>query len=346
MKLSAEQLPNFLARPENFKPVFFLSGEEPLQMMEAADAIRAAAQQRGYTERDILQVDNKFSWSSLLHSSNALSLFSEKKILDLRLSTATPGIAGSKALREYLANIPTDKVLLIQTDKLDARSKNTVWVKALDKAGVMVQVWKLSPVQTLGWVAKRMRQHNLQPSQDAVSFLATCIEGNLLAAVQEIKKLHLLYGAGEISLEQVQASVSDSSRFSIFDLSDAVMIGNKQRIQHITHHLQQEGAAIPLVLWTLSNLSRQLYDASFQLKQGVNEASIIRKTPYPQQKNFSVALQRSKYSDNWRVILLKSAEIDRLSKGLSEEGNKGVGRIWAELLQLALLLAGTQLMPL
>ena len=346
MKLSAEQLPNFLARPENFKPVFFLSGEEPLQMMEAADAIRAAAQQLGYTERDILQVDNKFSWSSLLHSSNALSLFSEKKILDLRLSTATPGIAGSKALREYLANIPTDKVLLIQTDKLDARSKNAVWVKALDKAGVMVQVWKLSPAQTLGWVAKRMRQYNLQPSQDAMSFLTISIEGNLLAAVQEIKKLHLLHGEGEISLEQVQASVSDSSRFSIFDLSDAVMIGNKQRIQHIIHHLQQEGSAIPLVLWTLSNLSRQLYDANFQLKQGVNEATIMRKIPYPQQKNFRVALNRSKQRDNWQAILLKNTKIDRLSKGLSEEGNKGVDRIWAELLELALLLAGTQLMLL
>ena len=346
MKLSADQLPNFLARPENFKPVFFLSGEEPLQMMEAADAIRTAAQQLGYTEREILQVDNKFSWNSLLQSSSALSLFSEKKILDLRLSTATPGVAGSKALREYLANIPTDKVLLIQTDKLDARSKNAVWVKALDKAGVMIQIWKLSPAQTLGWVANRMRQHHLQPSQDAVTFLATCIEGNLLAAVQEIKKLHLLYGEGQISLEQVQASVSDSSRFSIFDLSDAVMIGDQQRIQHITHHLQQEGAAIPLVLWTLSNLSRQLYDASFQLKQGVNEATLMRKIPYPQQKNFQVALQRSKQSDNWQAILLKNTEIDRLSKGLSEEGNKVVSRIWAALLELALLLAGVPLMLL
>lgn len=343
MKLSADQLPHFLARPENFRPVFFLSGEEPLQMMEAADVIRTTAQQHGYTERDVLQVDNKFSWNSLLHSSSALSLFSEKKIIDLRLSTATPGVAGSKALRAYLANLPIDKVLLIQTDKLDARSKSAVWVKALDNAGVMIQIWKLSPAQTLGWVAKRLRQHNLQPSQDAVNFLTERIEGNLLAGAQEIKKLHLLYGDGDISLEQVQVSVSDSSRFSIFDLSDAVMLGNAQRIQYITHHLQQEVAPLPLVLWTLSNLSRQLYDACFQLKQGINEATILRKIPYPQQKNFRVALQRLKYPVDWQTILLKNTKIDRLLKGLSEEGNKSVSRIWAELLELALLLTGMRL---
>lgn len=346
MKLSAEQLPNFLARQENFKPVFFLSGEEPLQMMEAADIIRSTAHQLGYTEREILQVDKHFSWNSLLQSSNALSLFNDKKILDLRLPNASPGVAGSKVLREYLSNIPSDRVLLIQTDKLDARSKNAAWVKALDKAGVMIQVWKLSPAQTLGWVAKRLRQHQLQPSQDAVRFLAERIEGNLLAAVQEIKKLQLLYGVGEISLEQVQVSVSDSSRFSIFDLSDAVMIGDGKRIQHVLHHLQQEGAAIPLVLWSLSNLSRQLYSASFQLQQGENEAVIMRQIPYPKQKNFKVALQRLKYTKNWDIILLKNAEIDQLSKGLSEEGNKGVGRIWAQLLELALLLSSIQLMLL
>ncbi len=346
MKLSVEQLPNFLSRPENFKPVFFLSGEEPLQMMEAADAIRSTAQQLGYTEREILHVDNSFSWSRLSQSSNALSLFSEKKILDLRLSNATPGLAGSKALREYLAHIPSDKILLIQTDKLDAHSKSAAWVKALDNAGVMIQIWKLSPAQTVGWVANRMRQYQMQASQEAVHFLTERIEGNLLAANQEIQKLHLLYGAGDISLEQVQAAVSDSSRFSIFDFSDAVMLGNPQRIQHVLHHLQQEDIAIPLVLWTLSNLSRQLYNACFQLQQGANMAGVIKQIPYPQQKKFQVALQRLKYHTDWTTILAKNAEIDRLSKGLSETANKGSSRIWANLLELALLLAGIQLISL
>jgi DNA polymerase-3 subunit delta len=342
VKLSVEQLPAFLARKENFKPVFFLSGEEPLQMMEAADAIRLAAQQQGYTEREILQVDNKFNWNSLLQSSNALSLFSEKKILDLRLMNAKPGIAGSKVLREYVSNLPSDKVLLIQMDKLDFRSKQAVWVKALDAAGVMIQVWKLSPQQTLVWVNKRMQQHKLRPTEDAVRFLADRIEGNLLAGAQEVKKLQLLYHEGEIGLEQVQASVSDSSRFNIFDLSNAVMLGDSQRIQHILYSLQQEGAAIPLVLWTLSNLSRQLYDVCYQLDNGGNEATIMRNIPYPQQKNFQIALQRMRYTADWHIILEKNASIDRLSKGQSEEGNKGVGRVWAGLLELSLLLSGVQ----
>ena len=346
MRLSVEQLPHFLARAENFKPVFFLSGEEPLQMMEAADAIRSTAQQLGYTEREILQVDNGFNWNCLLESSNALSLFSEKKILDLRLSNATPGVAGSKVLREYLANIPNDKILLIQTDKLDARAKNAAWVKALDKAGVMIQVWKLSPAQTSLWVANRIRQYGMRVNQDAVHFLSERIEGNLLAAAQEIQKLHLLYGAGDISLAQVQASVSDSSRFNVFDFSDAIMLGDSKRIWHILQHLQQEGVAIPLVLWILSNLSRQLYNACFQLKQGVNRTDILNQIPYPQRKKFQIALQRLQYNTNWNAILAKNAEIDRLSKGLSEEGYCGSDRLWANLLELALLLAGIQVISL
>ncbi|MCK5809909.1 MAG: DNA polymerase III subunit delta [Cocleimonas sp.] len=345
MQLKIDQLPNFLLRKENFKPVFFLSGEEPLQMMEAADMIRSTAQGLGFTEREILQVDNSFSWNELFQSSNALSLFSEKKILDLRMANAKPGAAGGKALREYVNRPPDDKVLLIQMDKLDFRSKNTAWVKALDKAGVMIQVWKLSPPQTLGWVANRLRKKNMQPSQDAVRFLTERIEGNLLAAAQEINKLHLLHGEGEISVAQVQASVSDSSRFSTFDLSDAVMIGDTKRVQHVLHVLQQENAAIPLVLWTLSNLSRQLYEACYQLEKGASEAAIIHKIPYPQQKNFRIALQRLKAHADWQLILQQNADIDRLSKGLSEGGNKGMGRVWAGMLELSLLLSGIQLIP-
>jgi DNA polymerase-3 subunit delta len=344
MKLSIEQLPHFLARKENFKPVFFLSGEEPLQMMEAADAIRATAQQLGYTEREILQVDKSFSWHRLFQSSNALSLFSEKKILDLRLSNAKPGITGSKALRDYVSNLPADKMLLIQTNKLDFSSKNAAWVKALDAAGVMIQVWKLSPAQTVGWVANRMRQHKLQPTQDAVHFLTERIEGNLLAAAQEVDKLYLLHGEGEISLPQVQASVSDNARFGIFDLSDAVMLGDTKRILHVVQTLQQEDAAIPLVLWTLTKVSRQLYDACYQLKKGVNETDILRKIPYPQQKNFQIAFSRLRYSTDWQAVLLKNIDIDRLSKGLSESGNKGNARIWAGLLELSLLLSGVQIL--
>jgi DNA polymerase-3 subunit delta len=343
MKLFVEQLPNFLARKENFKPVFFLSGEEPLQMMEAADAIRVAAQQLGYTEREVLQVDTTFNWNRLSEASRELSLFSEKKILDLRLVNAKPGLAGGKALREYVSNIPRDKILLIQTGKLDSSSKNAVWVKALDNAGVMIQVWKLSLTKTIGWVANRMKQRNLQPTQNAVRFLTERIEGNLLAAAQEIDKLHLLYGQGDINLQQVQASVSDSSRFSIFDLSDAVLLGDVKRILHVIKTLEQEDAAIPLVLWTLSNTSRQLYDACYQLKQGESEAVILRKIPYPQQKHFRVALYRLKDKADWQVIFQKNAEVDRLFKGVSEEGNKGVVRVWSGLLALSFLLAGIQI---
>ncbi|MCK5901508.1 MAG: DNA polymerase III subunit delta [Cocleimonas sp.] len=346
MKVSAEHLPQFLEQPRNFKPIFFLSGEEPFQIMESADLIRQKAVQLGYTEREIFHVENaRFNWGQLAMSSSALSLFSDKKVLDVRLSNAKPSKEGVATLIRYAEHLPDDKVLIIQMGKLDYRAKNTKWVKALDRVGVMIQVWVLSPAKTLNWVAKRLRQFQLNPSQEAVRFLTERVEGNLSAAAQEVDKLQLLYGKGNLSLEQVQYAVSDSSRFNIFDLSTPVMIGDIVRVQHILRYLQQEGAAIPLVLWTLSNLARQLYDACFQLKQGANKAQIIGKIARPQQQHFQTALHRlNRPATNWQAILSLNGKIDRLSKGLEEGGNKGVSRIWTSLLALALLLSGVQIL--
>lgn len=340
MRLSPEQLPAFLDKSDNLPPVFLLSGEEPLQLMEAADAIRAASIKHGFDEREIMHVDTGFSWNSLAVSSNTLSLFSEKKLLDLRLGNNKPGKPGSDAIRGYLSHIPDDKILLIQAEKMDARSRNAAWVKAIDQAGVVTQVWKLSPAQTMGWVARRMRQQGMKPSQDAVHFLTERIEGNLLAAVQEINKLSLLFGQTEIDFKQVQAAVSDSSRFTIFDLSTAIMLGDSNRVQHIMHHLQQEDVPVQLVLWTISDLSRHLYEANFQMRQGVVDRTIVNKQPKPRQQAFSVALKRVKTGMDWDEILLANSEIDRLSKGVGEIDNKGVLRVWAGLLDLALLLSG------
>jgi DNA polymerase-3 subunit delta len=244
-----------------------------------------------------------------------------------------------------MQNPPTDKVLLIQMARLVGSARNAAWVKAIEKNGVVIQVWDLSPPQTMAWVAKRMRAEGMRPSNDAVRLLTERVEGNLLAATQEISKLKLLFGddkGGEIVIEdkQVLESVSDSSRFSIFDLSNAVMMGDVQRIQHIHHNLKEEGAPVQLMLWTLSDLSRQLYNASFSLKNGVTASQILAKMPRPRQKPFQVAMQRMQNAD-WVSILKKNSEIDRLSKGQGDIANKGLGRVWSDLLELALILAGT-----
>ncbi len=353
MRLNSDQLASYLQQNKNAPTVFLLTGDEPYQMMEAADAVRSYAQQAGYSERELLHADNSFKWGELTGVSNSLSLFSEKKLIDLRIEMKSPGKAGSQAIREYMENVPEDKILLIQTPKLIGAARNAAWVKAIDKQGVVVQVWELSAPQTMAWISKKMRQLGMRATPDAVRLLTERVEGNLLAAFQEINKLKLLFQVGVdsqtpqtetlIDEEQVLAAVSDSSRFSIFDLSNAVMAGDLPRVQHIHHNLKEEGVPIQLILWTLSDLSRQLYNASFQVRNGMTASQVVAKMPRPRQRPFQIALTRM-HGTNWSAILKKNSEIDRLSKGQGEIANKGLGRVWSELLELALMLAGTELM--
>jgi len=353
MRFNSDQLASYLQQngnQANTPTVFLLTGDEPYQLMEAADAVRAHALQTGYSERDVLHADNSFKWGELNGVSNSLSLFSEKKLIDLRVETKTPGKAGSQAIRDYMENLPQDKILLIQTPKLAAAARNAAWVKAIDKQGVVVQIWDLSTPQTMAWISKKMREFGMRATPDAVRLLTERVEGNLLAAFQEINKLKLLFQGSDdqqaeklIDEEQVLAAVSDSSRFSIFDLSNAVMAGDLPRVQHIHHNLKEEGVPIQLILWTLSDLSRQLYNASFQVRSGMSASQIVAKMPRPRQRPFQIALTRMQGA-NWSSILKKNSEIDRLSKGQGEIANKGLGRVWSELLELALILAGTELM--
>ncbi len=353
MKVNPDQLSSFLQRKSALPAIFLLSGDEPLQMMEAADDIRLQAINQGFSERDLFHADNSFDWSTLAGASNSLSLFSEKKLIDLRVETKTPGRIGSQAIRDYAQNPPDDKILLIQIPKLTASARNSAWVKAIDKVGVVMNIWALSTPQTMAWVAKRLRDNGMRPTQDAVRLLTERVEGNLLAAQQEINKLKLLYCTDienqkqegrqvdtvEIDEEKILAAVSDSSRFSIFDLSNAVMLGDAHRVQHIHHNLKEEGVPVQLILWTLTDLSRQLYNASFGLRNGANLSQILAKMPRPRQKPFQVALQRMQYTD-WPTLLQKNSQIDRLSKGQGEIANKGLGRVWSDLLELALILSG------
>lgn len=342
MIAQADQLIRLLESGQPLSPVYLLSGDEPLQMMEAADAVRRVAREQGFVDREILRVEAGFDWSALSQAADEMSLFSQRKILDLRLEKQSPGAKGSKALTEYVKRLPEDKILLITCQRMDGRQKNSAWVKALNGAGVMVQFWDLSLPQTLGWVAKRLRQQGMQPTQDAVRLLTERVEGNLLAAAQEIDKLKLLFGEGEISEEQVLASVSDSARFSVFDLSTAIAAANSKRVQHILYHLRHEGIATPLVLWVLNDLVTQLAEASHIMRNGGNEQQALGKVPRPRQKMLQPALRRLQSVD-WLQINQKAIETDRLIKGLSQLENKGDARVWVSLLDLSLMLSGTEL---
>ncbi|HHJ19592.1 MAG TPA: DNA polymerase III subunit delta, partial [Gammaproteobacteria bacterium] len=187
MKLAPRQLEHHLKK--QLAPIYLLSGDEPLQMMEAADLLRKVAAEKGYSERQIIHAEAGFDWSVLRAEAAAMSLFSERKVLDLRLRSGKPGRDGSKALVQYASRSPEDNVLLIQTGKLDRSAMNSAWVKALDKAGVVIQIWELSPPETLNFVTQRLQAAGFIPDREAARLLTERVEGNLLAAVQEVEKL-------------------------------------------------------------------------------------------------------------------------------------------------------------
>lgn len=253
MRLRQEQLNAHLGG--NLAPVYVVSGDEPLQQGETADAIRAAARQAGYLSREILEADARFNWNRLGEEANALSLFSEQKIIDLRLPSGKPGIVGSKALVSYCEDLPQDTLLLLTLPKLPLTSK---WMKALDKAGVIIQVWPLDERQLPRWVQQRMRLAGLHAEPGVAEMLAAQTEGNLLAARQEIEKLALLFGNEKITAAQAAAAISDSSRFDVYSLVDAALGGKTKRCTRIIAGLAGEGIPLPVVLWALAREVRSL----------------------------------------------------------------------------------------
>jgi DNA polymerase-3 subunit delta len=337
MQVRAEQIEEHLRH--SLAPVYLVSGDEPLQVMETADAIRKAAQARGFIERDVLTVDAQFDWGTLYDAAGALSLFSDKKLLDVRMQTCKAGVSGTKALLHYLEYIPADKVLVIQTGKLDKTCKNAAWVKKVEQLGVLVQVWDLSPAQTLAWVARRMRAAGLQPTDDAVRYLTERVEGNLLAAVQEIGKLTLLYGNRPLNAENIMAVVADSSRFTVFDLTDAMLSQDVRRIRHIMQVLQEEDTATPLLVWALADLLRQLYAGCELVRSNQSLQGLLVRMPKTRQGLFQTALRRMMAAD-WQSLFSRAAMLDQHSKGVGQDVSRHPQRLWDEMLELAFLLGG------
>jgi len=252
----------------NLAPVYVVTGDEPLQLGEAADLIRATAQSKGYSERKILDAGTGFDWYELTAESNSLSLFADQRILDLRIPNGKPGAPGSKALVAYCENIPADTILLITMPKLDQSQTKSKWYKALDNAGAVIQIWPVAEQRLPPWIEQRMRQKGLIPEPDVINMLAERIEGNLLAAAQEIEKLLLLNGPGIITAEQLTACVTDSARYDVFGLVDAALEGKPNRCVKIIQGLRNEGLASTIILWALAREIRQMSQIAYAIKNG------------------------------------------------------------------------------
>lgn len=335
MKLRFDQLAAHLQK--GLQPIYLLSGDEPLQVMEAGDAIRRRAREAGYSEREVLHAESGFDWNSLLAASGTMSLFAEQRLLELRLPSGKPGKEGGAALAEYAANPPPDTLLLIICGKIERQSQNSKWYKALDSAGVTLTVWPIEPQALPGWVNQRMRSRGMQPTPEAAQLLAERVEGNMLAAAQEVEKLLLLYGEGEITADQVEEGVADSARYDIFELVDTALLGDIPRTTRVMQGLRGEGVEPILVLWALLREIRAMGQMAAEMARGLGaEQAMAGQRVWDKRKPpVRAGLQRHNLN-RWQLLLRRAGRIDRMIKGV-EAGNP-----WDELLQLALLMAGVR----
>lgn len=319
--------------PKQLKPLYTIVGDELLLAMEAADAIRTQARQQGYNEREIFTVDHRFDWSNLQRWCSQSSLFGERRLLDLRIPTGKPGKEGGSAIEALCQRPPVDTIVLVTLPKIDKQTQTAKWFKALENASVMIAANLVEHTRLANWIQQRLDMQGQQIAADALQLLANKVEGNLLAAQQEIKKLALLYPAGMLSFEQVRNAVLDVARFDVFSLSEAMLAADTVRYIRILEGLQGEGTPPPLILSTLTEpirtllLIHQALDAGKSITQALKESRVW----HQQQKIMTLAAKRLPPRLLLQAIL-HAASIDRMIKGVAR------GDIWDELLQLGLRL--------
>ena len=338
MRIHPDKLSEHLAA--QLTPVYLVSGDEPLQLGECCDAIRLAARKADYATREVLEVGTGFDWQKLNAEASALSLFAEKKIIDLRIPNGKPGADGSRALVEYCNNPPPDTLLLLTLPKIDRQQQNSKWFKALDKLGATIQVWPIDPQRLQAWIEQRLHQAGIQPSRDAIAMLADHVEGNLLAAQQEIEKLLLLHGSGSLDAEQLAAAVSDSARYDVFELVDSALRGEADRCIQILAGLHGEGVAPPVVLWALHREARSMAQISADVAKGLSpEHAISRAKVF----NKRVGLVRQGLTrlrtPQWLSLLDLCQRADAAIKGVGSESP------WLLLERITLSIGGQPLNP-
>ena len=267
-----------------------------------------------------------------MFAADSLSIFSDKRILELRISSGSVGVDGAKALINYCHRPAEDTILLITSSKIDSKSTKARWFEAIDKVGVIVQVWPLEGADLLKWIQQRIQKRGLQADLQGAQLLAARVEGNLLAAAQEIEKLYVLYGSGFVSVEQVYDVVADSSRFDVFNLMDTVLSADVNKIIKVLSGLKGEGTATPIVLWGLTREARQLLQIKLALAKGQNKDFVFKNHQIWDKRKQLVSQALQRLSDNdLNTILVVSAKADRQIKG------QQAGDAWETLLAICLM---------
>ncbi len=342
MQVRNDALAGVLARAQragSLPPIFVVASDEPLLSFEAQDAIRAAARGLGYSERDVLDADARFDWSKLAEAAHGLSLFAERRIVEVRLPSGKPGVIGAKALEAHASNALEGVMTIVSLPRLERRDRQARWVEALERAGVMIDIDSIERTQLPQWIAQRLAKQSQSVNRDALEFIADKVEGNLLAAHQEVSKLALLYPADQLTLEQVTDSVLNVARYDVFQLPIAMLGGDPERVRKTMAGLEAEGEAIPLVLWVIAEELRTLLRIKTDVDAGRSFSVAARENRVwgPREKLFERAFGRVS-AHALEAALLRAAEIDRLAKGL--RAPRTDSNVWLELTELALDIAG------
>ncbi|CAN0618391.1 DNA polymerase III subunit delta [Burkholderia multivorans] len=351
MQLRLDALEAHLAK--GLAGLYTVYGDEPLLAQEACDRIRAAARAAGFTERSVHTVERGFDWSVLLGASQAMSLFGERQLIELRIPSGKPGKDGADALKTLAGAANPDALMLVTLPRLDAATQKSAWFTALANGGVALKIDPVDRVQLPNWIGQRlaMQGQRVAPGEDgrrALQFIAERVEGNLLAAHQEIQKLGLLYPQGPLSFEQVHDAVLNVARYDVFKLNEAMLAGDAARLSRMIDGLKGEGEAIVLVLWAVVEELRTLLRIKRGVAAGKPLAALLRENRVwgPRERLIGPALSRVS-EPLLEKALAFAARLDRQVKGLSAVATP-VRRAqdepppdpWDGLFQLAMTVAG------
>jgi DNA polymerase-3 subunit delta len=332
--LRFEQLEAHLSR--ELRPLYAIHGDEPLLALEAADAIRARARAGGFSERVVLAAERGFHWGELAASGANRSLFGDKKLIELRLATGKPGADGAAAIEAFCGNLPPDALTVVTLPRLDKAGQASSWFRALERQGIVVNVYPVERSRLPEWIAARLARHKQRASAETLQFLADCVEGNLLAAHQEIQKLGLLLPAGELEFEAVRAAVMNVARYDALKLTEAMLSGERARLARMLEGLRGEGEAPPRVLWILAEEIRAIARVQNGIAAGRALADVLREARVWGDARQTLVGRAARKLPRAALLaaLEHAAKVDRVVKGIVK------GDAWDELLQLGLRFAG------
>jgi DNA polymerase III subunit delta len=332
-QIRLDQLDAQLQRPPT--ALWAIHGDEPLLSLEAADAIRRAARKAGYTQREVLAAERGFDWRALADAAASLSLFGDRRIVELRMS-GKPGADGSKAIEAYCARLPDDTVSIVSLPRVDRAAQSSPWFTALERAGVLVNVYPVERARLPAWIALRLKRQNQSAGAQALQFLADSVEGNLLAAHQEIQKLALLAPEGELSFETVRDCVLNVARYDAGDLAAAMLSGERARLARVLDGLRGEGEAEARLVWILAEEIRAVARVQEGLGAGRDLPALLSENRiWGDARKAAVGGAARKHKRKaLEAALAHAARIDRIVKGVAQ------GDAWDELLQLGLRFAG------